>query len=80
MIIEVKVFSSLRHYIPNSERRVDRDKWEVEDGASVEQVLKMLDLPDEEVRVLLINGRNAKKESILQEGDVLHVFPPMAGG
>ncbi len=80
MIIEVKVFSSLCHYIPNSERRVDRDKWEVEDGASVEQVLKMLDLTDEEVRVLLINGRNAKKESILQEGDVLHVFPPMAGG
>jgi molybdopterin synthase sulfur carrier subunit len=80
MIIEVKVFSSLRRYIPNSERRVDRDKWDVEDGASIEQVLKMLDLPDEEVRVLLINGRNAKKESILQEGDVLHVFPPMAGG
>lgn len=80
MIIEVKVFSSLRHYIPNSERRLDRHKWDIGEGATVEQVLKMVGLPDEEVRVLLINGRNSKRESVLKEGDVLHVFPPMAGG
>ena len=67
MIIEVKVFSSLRHYISNSERRVDKDKWDIGERATVEQALKMVGLPDEEVRVLLINGRNAKRESILQD-------------
>ncbi|UCD87583.1 MAG: MoaD/ThiS family protein [Desulfobacterales bacterium] len=80
MIIEVKVFSSLCHYIPKSERRLDRHKWDIDEGATVQQVLKMVGLPDDEVRVLLINGRNAKRENVLKEGDVLHVFPPMAGG
>jgi molybdopterin converting factor small subunit len=80
MIIEVKLFSSLLHYIPDSERRLDRYRWDVPDGATVEQVLEMLNLPEEEATVLLINGRNVKRENVLKEGDVLHVFPPMAGG
>ncbi len=80
IIIEVKIFSSLLHYIPDSEWRLDRYRWEVPEGATVGQVLEMLSLPEEEARVVLINGRSAKKDSILQENDVLHVFPPMCGG
>lgn len=80
MIIEVKVFSSLRHYVPDSENRRDGDKWEIKEGWSVNQVLKMLNIPDEEVKIVLINGRVARKENILKQGDLLYVFPPMAGG
>ena len=45
MIIEVKIFSTLRSYIPNSDRHLDGDKWDVEEGATVSQVLDMLNLP-----------------------------------
>ena len=80
MIIETKIFSSLRHYLPDSDKRLEGDRWEVTEGASVAQVLKMLNLPDEEAKIILINGRHAARERILNEGDVLHVFPPMCGG
>lgn len=80
MIIQVKIFSTLKHHVPNSDKRLDDDKWEVTEGATVSQVLDMLSLPEEEAKILLINGRHANRESILNEGDVLHVFPPMAGG
>lgn len=80
MIIEVKIFSSLRHYIPNSDRHLDGDKWDITKRATIAQVLKMLNIPEEEARILLINGRHADRERVLNEGDVLHVFPPIMGG
>ena len=80
MIIEAKVFSNLRHYLPNSPHHLDGDKWYMPEGATVAQVLKMLNIPEEKTKILLINGRNAGKEMVLNEGDVFHVFPIMAGG
>jgi len=80
MIITVKLFSTLRHHVPNSDRHLDQDKWNVTEGATVAQVLEMLSLPEKEATILLINGRKADRDKTLNEGDVLHVFPPMAGG
>lgn len=80
MIIKVKLFSTLRHHVPNSDRRLDGDEWDVTEGATVAQVLEMLSLPEKEATILLINGRKADRDKTLNEGDVLHVFPPMAGG
>jgi sulfur-carrier protein len=80
VIIEAKIFSSLRHHLPKSEHRLDNDKWEVTEGTNAGEILKMLNLPEEEVKTLLINGRKAEKESVLRDGDVFHVFPLIAGG
>jgi len=80
MIIEAKIFATLRHYVPNSPHHLDRDKWDMPEGATVRQVLKMLNIPEKETKILLINGRNADKARVLNEGDVFHVFPIMAGG
>jgi len=80
MIIEAKIFATLRHYLPNSPNRLDGDKWDMPEGATVRQVLKILNIPEKEAKMLLINGRNADKEKVLNEGDVFHVFPIMAGG
>ena len=80
MIIEAKIFSTLLHYLPNSPHHMDGDKWDIPEGTTVGQVLKMLNLPEKEVKIVLINGRHADKERVLNEGDVFHVFPLMAGG
>lgn len=80
MIIEAKIFSTLRHFLPNSPNHLDGDKWDISEGATVAQVLKMLNIPEKETKILLINGRRADKERVLNEGDVFHVFPLMAGG
>jgi len=80
MIIEVKIFSSLRHYVSSSDNHLEGDKWRISDNATVAQALEMLNLPEQEARVLLINGRSADRERVLKEGDVLHVFPAICGG
>ena len=80
MIIEAKIFSTLRHYLPNSPKHLDGDKWDIPEGATVAQVLDLLNLPEKEATILLLNGRNADRDRVLNEGDVLHVFGPMAGG
>jgi sulfur carrier protein ThiS len=80
MIIEVKIFSSLSHYIPNSDRCLNGDKWDISEGATVAQVLEMLNLPEEEALILIINGHHVDRDRVLNEGDVLHVMPQIAGG
>jgi sulfur carrier protein ThiS len=80
MVIEVKLYSSLVRHLPNSERRLDRDRWEVPEGSTVAQVLEILHLPDEEAKILLINGEYTYRGRTLQEGDLLQVFPVLCGG
>jgi len=80
MIIGIKVFSSLRKFIPPDERHLDGNRWDVEEGATVGQVLEMLNLPGTQDLILLVNGLHANKERVLNEGDVLSVFPPIGGG
>jgi molybdopterin converting factor small subunit len=80
MVIEVRVFASLCHYVPDSDRHLDGHKWDMVEGTKVGQVLDLLNIPEEEAKILLINGRHADRERALNEGDVLHVFPPMCGG
>lgn len=80
MIIEIKIFSSLRQYIAPSDSRLDEDKWDIWDGATVGEVLKVLNLPEPQNLILLINGRHGASEEVLSDGDVLSVFPPIGGG
>ncbi|MBE9505004.1 MAG: MoaD/ThiS family protein [Proteobacteria bacterium] len=80
MLVEIKIFSSLRHYVLSSEKHLEGDKWDIPEGTTVSRALKMLNLPQKEVKILLINGRHGDKERVLKEGDVFHVFPPMMGG
>ena len=78
MIIEVKGFF-IGHKIPPSDRRLEGDKWNLPEGTTVAEVLKMLNM-EESVWISLINGGPADKDSVLSEGDVLHIAPLVTGG
>ena len=79
MIIEIKIPSLFRGDIPKANTNLGGDKWEIPEGSTVAQVLKILNL-SEEGKVFLINSRQANKQRVLKEGDVLAIFPPIAGG
>jgi sulfur carrier protein len=53
---------------------------EIDDHTRVQDILSRLDIPDEIPKIILINGIHGKREQILKEGDVLSIFPPVAGG
>lgn len=49
-------------------------------NTAVDDVLKQLRIPDDMPKIILVNGIHKTASSILQEGDTLSIFPPIAGG
>ena len=79
MEIEVKLFAMLRDYLPKGSSRFSC-KMEVERKIRVQDILSRLKIPEEMPKIILVNGIHGKKGQILEEGDVLSIFPPVAGG
>jgi sulfur carrier protein ThiS len=53
---------------------------EVPDGATVKDVLALLQVPQDKPSVHLVNGRSRPYEHALQPGDRMVFFPPLEGG
>lgn len=47
---------------------------------TVEDVLQSIDIENDEVAILLVNGQDGHFDQILLEGDYLSIFPPVGGG
>ena len=43
-------------------------------------ILDRMNIPQEEVSILLINGFHHKPESEVKDGDIVALFPPVGGG
>ena len=79
MEIEVKLFATLRDYIPKGSDAFSC-KVKVNPTNTVRDILKKLKIPDEIPKIILVNGVHTNLEGVLKRGDVLSVFPPVAGG
>ncbi|MGH7383612.1 MAG: MoaD/ThiS family protein [Candidatus Rokuibacteriota bacterium] len=79
MKVAVQLTATLRAYLPPGSRG-DRVVLDVPDGTTVDQVVHSLRIPSELERLTVVNGRDAVPDQPLAEGDVLSVFPPLAGG
>jgi molybdopterin converting factor small subunit len=79
MEIEVKLFATLRDYLPKGSSRFSC-KMDVDGSTRIQDILTRLKIPEEMPKIILVNGVHGKKEQMLKEGDVLSVFPPVAGG
>jgi sulfur carrier protein ThiS len=53
---------------------------ELPEEASVKTLLTLLDFDSEVVGLVTVNGRQAKLDSRLKDGDSLELFSPMSGG
>ena len=63
--------------------RLGRFKEDVRDyqtGASIREVVDSLQLPEQILGIVLINGVHAEFEDILHEGDCLTILPILDGG
>jgi molybdopterin converting factor small subunit len=49
-------------------------------GSTVEDAARALAIPPELARVTLVNGQDVPPDHRLCEGDVVSLFPPLAGG
>lgn len=79
MQIEIKLFATLRDYLPKGSDRFSC-KMEIGEKTKIRDILEKLGIPEDIPKIILLNGIHGKKEEILKEGDVLSIFPPVAGG
>lgn len=84
MHITFKLYASLTDYLPASARADNRVPLEVVSGSTVAQVIEPFGLPSKLVHLVLVNGVYVAPEHRLShelhEGDVLAIWPPIAGG
>ena len=84
MKITFKLYASLTQYLPAEARTDNRITLELADGATIGQVIEPFGLPPKLVHLVLVNGHYVAPEKrlshALQEGDVLAIWPPIAGG
>ncbi len=79
MKVEVKLFANFREYLPPGSSSYAR-LMDLDEGTTIRQVLENLKIPPSIPMVLLVNGIYKQAEEVLQPGDALNVFPPVAGG
>jgi len=77
MDVELRLFASLRQYLPPGP---GPNLLQLEPGCTVAQLLQAQGVPLDAPRVFFVNGRHVELDHPLQDGDVLSVFPPVAGG
>ena len=78
MHVEVRLFATLR------EGRFNRRTLDLPEGTSVGGLLERLAIPPgvpgRHVILPLVNGRHAKPDQPLADGDIVAIFPAVAGG
>lgn len=79
MRITLKLFATFRQYLP-PDSQGHSCQLDLTPGTSVVEVLNRFDVPTDGAAVILVNGRTAEPQQVLQDDDALAVFPAMAGG
>ncbi len=84
MRITFKLFATLQDYLPPEGKKTNALTLDLEEGTTVDQIIKRFALPEKLVHLVLIDGSfvpPAQRDSrILVEGDTLAIWPPVAGG
>jgi sulfur carrier protein ThiS len=84
MRITFKLFASLTDYLPFDARRSNFVELDVAPDAPISQIIEPFGLPPKMVHLVLVNGSyiapDKRLTQTLREGDVLAIWPPIAGG
>ena len=79
MKVEVRIFATLRRYIP--EFGVGEAKIvELPGGATFEELRNQLGLPLEEIKIIMRNGIQTDMDEIIEDGDRIAYVPAVGGG
>ncbi|HNV58830.1 MAG TPA: MoaD/ThiS family protein [Rhodoferax sp.] len=84
MNITLKLFASLTDYLPVESKYTNIVALDIAPETTILQLVERYRLPAKEVHLVLVNGSYIAPElrstKTLVEGDVLAIWPPIAGG
>ena len=73
--VTIKLFATLRSYIPEN-----ADCYAVAPDTTVADVVRDLNIPVKDAKLIFINSIRRDLNTPLQDGDRLGIFPPVGGG
>nr|WP_319565619.1 MoaD/ThiS family protein [uncultured Rhodoferax sp.] len=84
MNITLKLFASLTDYLPPESQYTNIVALDIAPETTIGQLVEQYRLPPKQVHLVLVNGSYIAPEQraikTLAEGDVLAIWPPIAGG
>ena len=83
MKIVVKLFASLSDFLP-TDSRANSMEIEVPADTTANQIIDLLELPRSKIHLVLRNGSFLEAQDrdspLIEEGDAIAFWPPIAGG
>lgn len=73
--IELKLFATIARYLPEYP-----ESFAMEEGTTIKSLISRLNIPESDVKLTFVNGKQRPLDHILQDGDRLGIFPPVGGG
>lgn len=84
MQVTLKLYATLTDHLPPAARSGNQVALEVAEAATIPEVIAPYNLPPKLVHLVLVNGvyiaPAARETHALKAGDVLAIWPPIAGG
>ena len=84
MKITLKLFASLTDYLPAEAKYTNFVELDIAPETTIGQLVDQYRLPAKQVHLVLVNGTyiapDKRANQTLAEGDVLAIWPPIAGG
>ena len=79
MTVEVALFATLRKYRPG---RGDTSAFQLDmpEGTTVDGLLRILGIPASETKQVFAGSKRREGAYVLQDGERVAIFPPVAGG
>jgi len=73
--ITINLFASLKRFLP-----VSSDSYPIKPGMTVRTLLEELCVPEDEVRLVFIDGVKHDLAAVLKGGERVGIFPAVGGG
>jgi len=73
--IDINLFATLRSFLPDAPKAMT-----VSQGTRIKDLVKTLGIPEEDVKLIFINGKREMLSYVLKDNDRVGIFPPVGGG
>jgi len=73
--IQIKLFASLKKFMPAA-----AENYAIEPGITVRTLLQQLHIPEDKIKLVVVDSVRADLASTLKGGERVGIFPPVGGG
>lgn len=79
MALKVLLAATLRKYMPAYDAATGYE-MEIDPGDTVRAVARKLGIPEDDVKLIMVNGIGASWDTVLKGDERVALFPPVGGG